>query len=360
MNIDEQIEKIVKQSSMYPELQRKSESVRRNELRNWYQKFNEINVSYNLYGLDVVDFRTPDDFLDNGKFRAERYKANSTWFPYGSAFSYDYSIVMRDKRMFDAYFSRLMPELMPVTYGFILNGMFIPSSRCRSIDRFLQQHDGEKVAVKRTFGCHGDGLMSCRISDGMIDWGSDCGTIEQFAKMISSTNGSMWVMQEWLVQHPTLAEFNSSSVNTLRIVSYNTGDHVEVSKVSLLVGPEGSLINNPESGQETLYGISNGGIVSDFAYSFSNCSRTKTINGGKTIPYFSAALDAVRYAHSLIPEVFSVGWDIVVGEKGPLILEGNDGWSPRAIQGPNQAGERGMWDKMLHERELYYGLDLVK
>lgn len=47
-----------------------------------------------------------------------------------------------------------------------------------------------------------------------------------------------------------------------------------------------------------------------------------------TIPFFQECLDLVREAHEWLPGVYSVGWDVVVGERGPILLEGNDDWSP--------------------------------
>ena len=97
MTHEEDIESLLKQPSLYPDLPRKSEDRRKDDLVQWLEKYGEVNRSYNLYGLDVVDFRNPDDFLDNGVFKSQRYKANSSFYPNGSQFAYDYSIVFRDK-----------------------------------------------------------------------------------------------------------------------------------------------------------------------------------------------------------------------------------------------------------------------
>lgn len=98
MTYEKDIESLLKQPSLYPDLPRKSEDRRKDDLVQWLEKYGEVNRSYNLYGLDVVDFRNPDDFLDNGVFKSQRYKANSSFYPNGSRFAYDYSIVFRDKK----------------------------------------------------------------------------------------------------------------------------------------------------------------------------------------------------------------------------------------------------------------------
>lgn len=352
MDIKESIGKILDQPTLYPNLPRKSREQRESDLLAWHEKYGEVNANYNLYGLDVEGLHDADDFLDNGIFRSQRYKANSTFYPAGSEFPYDYSIVFRDKRLFDAYYARIMPQDLPVTYGYLVNGeahLFDGST-----ERFLAAHDGEHVAVKQTFGCHGVNLKSCRIEGGSVVCGGDSMPFDEFVKSVSGVGESMWIIQKWLVQHSVMSEFNPTSINTLRIVSYNTGKRVVVGNSSLLVGPAGSIINNPEAGNETLYGISNEGVVSDFAYSFFECSRTSTPFAGTVIPHYMKARDLVRRAHEAFPEVFTVGWDVVIGPDGPILLEGNDGWSPRAIQVPTQQGERARWTELLEERMGVY------
>lgn len=359
MTHEEDIESLLKQPSLYPDLPRKSEDRRKDDLVQWLEKYGEVNRSYNLYGLDVVDFRNPDDFLDNGVFKSQRYKANSSFYPNGSQFAYDYSIVFRDKRLFDAYFARLLPpKEMPTTYAYLVNGQLL-GCECdgapMSIEEFAQRHDGEHLAVKQTFGCHGVNLISCHVEGGRTREGE---SLRELFEGISPVNGAMWIIQKWLRQHPRLSAFNATSINTLRIVSYHTGTEVVISGASLLVGPEGSLINNPEAGNEMLFGIGLDGTVSESAYSFALGTRVPTSHAGETIPYFAEACALVKRAHALIPEVFSVGWDVVVTLDGPLLLEGNDGWSPRALQFPNQRGERPMWEELLSAREAAFGVSL--
>lgn len=353
MDNEAKIQEILDQQSLYPELPRKNRVERRRDLEEWYDNYHEVNSSYNLYGLDVVDFRQPNDFLDNGIFRAERYKANSTFYPFGSRYPYDYSVILRDKRLFDAYYSRLIPNMMPQTYGYIVQGELLAwdDGRLLEVEEFCSRHEGERLAIKQTFGCHGANLLSCTICEGKVEKDGRRIPFDELVAQISPLGGSMWVIQKWLSQHVVMAGFNESSINTLRMVTYCTGERVHISKASLLAGPKGSLINNPEEGSETLYGVSLEGTVSDMAYQFATCTKSKTQHAGEKIPFFDAVCELVRTAHSYLPEVFSVGWDVVVGEDGPILLEGNDGWSPRAVQFPNQEGERKTWNRCLEERK---------
>ena len=49
------------------------------------------------------------------------------------------------------------------------------------------------------------------------------------------------------------------------------------------------------------------------------------------VPYFSEAVRQAKYYHSMMPSLHSVGWDIAIGENGPIFIEGNENWE---ITGP--------------------------
>ena len=95
------IDEIVDAPSIYPDVERKPRERRVQDMIEWYEANNEVNHWYNLYGLDRVDAPDQSTYLDNGKLRRERWKANSTFYPAGNAFPFDYTLVMRDKLLFE-------------------------------------------------------------------------------------------------------------------------------------------------------------------------------------------------------------------------------------------------------------------
>ena len=54
-----------------------------------------------------------------------------------------------------------------------------------------------------------------------------------------------------------------------------------------------------------------------------------------TIPYVKEAIEQAKYFHSLL-NLHSVGWDIAIGEDGPIFIEGNDNWE---INGPQSCNK---------------------
>jgi hypothetical protein len=47
---------------------------------------------------------------------------------------------------------------------------------------------------------------------------------------------------------------------------------------------------------------------------------------GFPIPMWSEAVDLARRAHKAFPSVYFIGWDIVVLQDGPILVEGNAGF----------------------------------
>lgn len=58
---------------------------------------------------------------------------------------------------------------------------------------------------------------------------------------------------------------------------------------------------------------------------------------GTSVPSWADVLTITKRAHDLVPGLVSVAWDIVPTPTGPVLLEGNSGWSlhvPQLINGP--------------------------
>ena len=68
---------------------------------------------------------------------------------------------------------------------------------------------------------------------------------------------------------------------------------------------------------------------------------------GFQIPYFEEVKSQAVYFHSMLPQIHSVGWDVAVGEDGPIFIEGNDNWE---INGP-QSCNKGL---MKEFKEYFY------
>lgn len=134
------------------------------------------------------------------------------------------------------------------------------------------------------------------------------------------------LLEEFISQHEELNRLNASSVNTMRIVSFNRGGHVSIICAALRIGAGGDVDNFSGGGMYTM--LNHDGVVEHPAFDGEDrIHAIHPISGvpivGFQVPQFNEAIELVNKAAGTIPEVPYVGWDIAISDKGPVIIEGN-------------------------------------
>jgi hypothetical protein len=155
--------------------------------------------------------------------------------------------------------------------------------------------------------------------------------VAEFCRLvIDRLHGGNSVMERYLEQHPAMARFNPSSVNTLRLwVLQRHGSRPEVILGYLRIGRNGALVDNQSAG----------GIVAPLDL---ECGRlSKAIDGlpgrhtfpvhpdhgapieGERIPFFEESIAlAARCLLPFAPMRFA-GVDIAIAADGPRVIELN-------------------------------------
>lgn len=261
---------IVNQPTCYPEKQRKTDTQRYVDLCYWYEKYNDINEVYNLWGMDCVDAISIDEWLDRGLFRKQRHDVNAFFYPNGSKFPMDYTVVMRDKRMFEAFAEMVLGygNKYSPSIGYIIEKSFYFKQfiidKIVDFQKFIEIFDSRVLVFKQVFGCSGENVKVVQVNQGYITCGRQQFSSVEFLNMLTNTIASNWVIQEFIIQHPMMKRLNDTSVNTLRFVTYHTGDDVEYYPVIMMrYGTPGALVDNANLG----VGVDNKGIVMEDAFS---------------------------------------------------------------------------------------------
>ena len=88
-----------------------------------------------------------------------------------------------------------------------------------------------------------------------------------------------------------------------------------------------------------------GDIYVDFGLKEEQHPLTGVEFAGYEIPFWKEVVDLVKNAHAQFYSLQSIGWDIVITEKGPVLLEGNDDWE---IGGPQDTygGLKKRWNEL--------------
>ncbi|MBN4085111.1 hypothetical protein JYT89_02080, partial [Flavobacteriaceae bacterium AH-315-B10] len=136
-----------------------------------------------------------------------------------------------------------------------------------------------------------------------------------------------FIIQKVVSQHPKLKKLNSSSLNTLRIMTYLKEKEVHILSAIIRIGKSGMFTDNSSLGG-IVCGINKDGNLKEYGY-FSSGKRIKTTESNVNlidcfIPSYSKALEMVKDMHFKIPYFRIVSWDIGIDdENDPVLIEYN-------------------------------------
>ena len=136
-----------------------------------------------------------------------------------------------------------------------------------------------------------------------------------------------YVVQECLHQHPIMAQFNPSSINTLRITTLMLNGRFSLGSIILRCGRNGSSVDNWGAGGIAV-NITPDGKLSSIGYDIQlneYRSNNDCVFANCSIPQMPRILKLIEKSHK---ENFSIckfiGWDIAIDKDGePVIIELN-------------------------------------
>lgn len=366
MNKNELLTKVLEEKSYYPECERKGLEQRKEELIAWDKKYNEINEYYNVWGFDCINSTNQDKWLDHGLFRKQRYKINSQFTCAGDAFPTNYTVVMRDKSLFEAFISQLINDETKYVksyaffkgYQYVSNEGMFEQRQTDSFIEFCARHEGERLVFKRATGCSGLGVHICEIKDGRLYsklQNCEGGVLPtDYLNRILCANVT-WMIQPFIKQHVFMENLHPDTVNIIRIVTFHTGSRVFSVPPMLVYSRGDTEVCNSDQGSYYV-GIGKDGIIERKAIDRLSNRLVNCPVGGQKLPYFEEVKELVCAIHKGIPELFTVGWDVALTPNGPLVFEGNDGWCPYVSEWNDETALRPIWDAAVLERKKYYNL----
>lgn len=219
---------------------------------------------------------------------------------------------------------RLLPsEYQPETIIRNMNGYYYAKDTPISKQKAIELCENiDNVLIKPTLKSHGDGVCKFDVKEGVTTVNNK--SVEQLFDAYSPN----FIIQKIVRQHPKMDALNSSSVNTIRILTYRSGDEIIVLYTVIRIGKQGAEIDN-----ETAGGISTkifaDGTLAKFAFGApgnDNVEMTDTgvVLNGYVVPSYSEAVELAKRMHLLLPHFNLVGWDIAIDINGkPVIIEFN-------------------------------------
>ncbi len=294
-------------------------------------RWGDVSNFYHVQGVDHRDKRVGEDYLPYSRFQRIRNARNRR--RPGEA-PYDYICLLQDKVLFSRYFDAGAIPTVPIA-GELMPGLHArsPTGAPTTLEDLVSdQGERSSLFCKPRFGLLGRGAFRLDIDREGIAINGIRSSEEDLERLVNVP----CICQRVITQHDTLARLHPDSINTLRIVTFRTRDGIDVFLSGLRIGGANNVTDNNNSARAIVRVNEETGRLDRTGYWIAGESITETAVhrttnvefDGITVPYHSGSVDLVRRAHAWLPGIYSVGWDVILTADGPVLLEGNDDWSP--------------------------------
>lgn len=319
-------------------------------------RYGRINTLYFLCGYDVKTREEQKKYLHYNTFMRRRIELNSKY-------ENNCACLLRDKLYF-SIFTEGIGLKAPDTLFYTLNGtLYDYSAKTQTTAEAILALGNSQLFCKPLDGQCGKGVFTLQVKDGKMyvveknrphkDSPIIVKTAEVDAEGLREhCSDGRYLMQAFVAQHPAMSSLHPQSVNTIRLLTVRSlkDGQIHVMPSILRIGTGESVVDNTSQGGlsiginlETGYLKKHGYYKPDFGREVKNGENTDVYYKEEEhpdshirfadfqIPYFQEAVAQAKYYHSLMPTLHSIGWDIAIGESGPIFIEGNDNWE---ITGP--------------------------
>ncbi len=199
-----------------------------------------------------------------------------------------------------------------------------------------------RVCFKPVEGSGGDGFCAAEIIRGddlalrNLPDGVPLPLLDYIDRYLKGCSDSDYIVEAYLEQHPDLAIFNPSSLNTLRIwVGRSPEGKIGIVGMYLRVGQRGSLVDNRLSGgfgvrvdAETF--VTQDAVPQDGSgWVFSTHPDSGLNMMGRKLPFAAEVTALSKKVLHVLPSVRFVGLDVAFTEAQPVLIEFN--LAPTAI-----------------------------
>lgn len=313
--------------SYFPESAQKSRwSIFRDHLL-WIIRNREINRFYYVYGLDRKHQNKSRNVIGYRRFRQMRNRANLR--PAG--LNFNYACLMRDKFIFGQFLKSIgiptpnniaLLDRQGITWLDNMNNQPYTSLS----GKFDRPVDG---FCKKLRGIRGEGAFPLSFMNGNIYSGQDQLTLADLRQKFEGT----YLLQERLTQHSEMARLHPSSINTIRLVTFNNHGTVELFFAAVRVGTSNRNVDNWNAGGIAIAVDMTSGKLKQHGVQKSCYGKRADVHPdtGITfldyqIPYFKESVDMVCQVHRFLYGMHSIGWDVAITANGPILIEANEDW----------------------------------
>lgn len=228
------------------------------------------------------------------------------------------------------------------------NVLLLPSGGGKYNDFEKFALENTHLFMKRNSSSRGRGIRSCDIrskDDARKTW-------ESLVK-----DGDEWIIEEKIIQSPETAQWNQSSVNTVRLPAVlNNGIWTPIGPF-LRTGRAGAIADNAGAGGifaciDPKTGIINTDGIDEEGVYYEKHPNSGLRYKGWQVPRWQELLEYAEQIHKEIPHHKYVGWDFALSEKGWMLVEGN--WGQFVSQYNDHIGLKKQFFELLGIKTIYF------
>ena len=279
-------------------------------------------MDYDLFEMYNLTDAQRDTYLTRGRNNALIRKYNNPEFVH----------VFNNKDEFNERFGRFLNR----------DWVLVKQENKEAVLEFLAKHP--RFIAKPVDGCCGRGV---EIFD-TADFGSGEKMYEHLLNLPNPVE-----LEELIVQHEAVSAVYPDSINTVRTVSITRDGVPHIICTYFRIGNGGRHVDNFNSGGMVAPVDEKTGIVKDRAIDkqknlYASHPYTGSPIQGFQFPQWEQAMEMVKQAATMVPEMGYVGWDVAFSDKGPVLVEGNNFPGHDIYQLPEHTPDKiGMYPKFL-------------
>lgn len=218
-----------------------------------------------------------------------------------------------------------------------------------TIDENMNQEELRSFLISNNKFIKKNIFEACGRSIEIIKIDTENENIEDIIKSVASNNDI--ILEELVTQSEDLAEFNSTSVNTLRCITFNTKQGIMTPFFFMRFGREGKFIDNGAAGGLIVEVNKENGTLGEATDEYGNRFKFHPDSGKKfvdfKIPDWEKAIELCKQISTEIPTVHIIGWDLAHTKDGWVIIEGNSMTEVIGPQSTMRKGIRGEIEKII-------------
>lgn len=301
----------------------------------WFQigqiiRYGSPNKYYFSYGLDVKTHEEQKEYVHFDLFFKRICYLNHS-------LKFNCCAILRDKILFNIFANGIGIET-PRNILYSANGhLYSYESKKEILPNDILNLNVRELFCKLIDGECGRGIFKLSFIDGKgyID-GQETAITEIYNLLISAR----YLAQTIISQHPLMSSLHFQSINSLRLITVKSmkDEVIRIWPSILRIGTGDSIVDNTSQGGLCVgvnFETSKLKKYGFFKPEFGRKTEIHPDSGVKfcefKVPFLKEAVKQAIYFHSMLPGIQSVGWDIAIGENGPVFIEGNDNWE---INGP--------------------------